>query len=100
MKPIALLFALYLAAGIDVVTGLNLNLYGYGREPLFFSFCVVALASIFYRLQDVHLGMILLILCCAWLLFYPSKNGFDVVLSPTLTFSIALWLWQKIKRKK
>lgn len=94
------LFALYFAVVVDVVMGLNFNLYGWGREPLWFACGVVAVASLMYRLEDALLGMIALILCCAWLVFYPAKNGFDVVLSPTLLIGFAAWFWQKFKKKK
>ena len=100
MKSVFLLFVLYLALLIDLLAGLNLNMYGWGREPLWFACGVVAAASLLYRLEDALLGMIALALCCAWLVFYPAKNGFDVVLSPTLFIGFAAWLWQKLKRKK
>ncbi len=95
-----LLLVIYVALLVDLLTGLQLNLYGWGREPLYFAFGVVAVSSVAYRWEGARLGMIALVLCCAWLMFYPSRNGFDVVLSPTLTASVALWLWQKIKKKK
>jgi hypothetical protein len=95
-----ILLALFLAVVADVLTGLNLNIYGWGREPLWFALGVVAVASRMYRLRDAALGMIALVLCCAWLAFYPAKNGFDVVLSPTLFVGVAVWLWQKFKNKK
>jgi hypothetical protein len=85
------LLTLYAALVLDVVTGLNLNIYGWGREPLWFACAVVAAASVLYRFSDALLGMITLVLCCA-------KNGFDVVLSPALVLGIAAWLWQKFKR--
>jgi hypothetical protein len=44
--------------------------------------------------------MIALVLCFAWLVFYPNRNGFDVVLSPTLVASVVFWLWQKFNKKK
>ena len=91
------LLALYLAVVIDVVTGLNLNLFGYGREPLDFALGTVAVASGLYRVGKPWLGMISLVFCCAWLVFYPTKNGFDVVLSPLLVTSFAMWLWTKHK---
>jgi hypothetical protein len=97
MKLLLLIYTVLLA---DLFTGLNFNVYGWGREPLWFACGVVAAASLMYRLRDVALGMIALVLCCAWLLFYPAKNGFDVVLSPTLFLGCAAWLWQKFKRKK
>ena len=100
MKSVFLLFALYVALLVDLLTGLHLNIYGWGREPLWFACAVVAVVSLLYRLQDALLGMIALVLCCAWLALYPAKNGFDVVLSPTLVFGCAAWLWQKFKRKK
>jgi hypothetical protein len=100
MKALFLLLALYIAVVADVLTGLNLNLYGWGREPLWFALGVVAAASLMYRLQDVALGMIALVLCCAWLVSYPTKNGFDVVLSPALFLGCAAWLWQQFNRKK
>lgn len=93
-----ILLALYIAVVVDVLTGLNLNIYGWGREPLWFACGVVAAASLIYRLRDLVLGMIALVLCCVWLVFYPTKNGFDVVLSPTLFVGAAVWLWQKFKR--
>ncbi len=96
MKLMLIIYAVLLA---DLLTGLHLNLYGFGREPLYFAFGVVAASSLAYRLEGARLGMIALVLCCAWLVFYPAKNGFDVVLSPTLTLSIILWLWQKFKKK-
>jgi hypothetical protein len=100
MKALYLLLALCLAVVFDVVLGLNLNIYGWGREPLWFAFGVVAVASLMYRVQHAAIGMIALVLCCAWLVFYPTKNGFDVVLSPTLFLVIAAWLWQKFERKQ
>ena len=42
-----LLFVIYLAVVIDVVTGLNLNLFGYGRESLLFGMGTVVVASCF-----------------------------------------------------
>jgi hypothetical protein len=96
MKLMLVIYAVLLA---DLLTGLHLNLYGFGREPLYFAFGVVAASSLAYRLEGARLGMIALALCCAWLVFYPAKNGFDVVLSPALTLSIILWLWQKFKKK-
>ncbi len=95
-----LLLAIYVALVVDLITGLHLNLYGFGREPLYFAFGVVAASSLAYRWQGARLGMIALVLCCAWLVFYPQRNGFDVVLSPTLTAGVILWLWQKFKKKK
>lgn len=100
MKAMLLLVALYLMTAIDVVTGLNLNVYGWGREPLWFSMAVVTAAICLYALGRYSLGMIALTLCCAWLLFYPSKNGFDVALSPTLCAAVVMWLWQKYRTKK
>ncbi|MFM2084871.1 MAG: hypothetical protein RLY95_1689 [Pseudomonadota bacterium] len=94
-----LLLVIYAALLVDLLTGLQLNLYGWGREPLYFALAVVAASSLAYRIEGARLGMIALVLCCAWLVFYPAKNGFDVVLSPTLTLSIILWLWQKFKKK-
>jgi hypothetical protein len=93
------MLVIYAALLVDLLTGLQLNLYGWGREPLYFAFGVVAASSVAYRFEGARLGMITLVLCCAWLAFYPTKNGFDVVLSPTLTLSIILWLWQKFKKK-
>ena len=90
-----LLWALYLAAVIDVVTGLNLNLFGYGRESLWFAVGSVVVASYLYLSGRSWLGMIALVFCCVWLVLYPAKNGFDVVLSPTLLIGVAWWLWQK-----
>jgi hypothetical protein len=95
-----ILLALYVAVVADALTGLNLNIYGWGREPIWFACGVVAAASLMYRLQDAALGMIALVLCCAWLALYPAKNGFDVVLSPTLLLGAAAWLWKKLKRKQ
>jgi hypothetical protein len=95
-----LLVGIYLALVIDTITGLNLNLYGYGREPFLFAIGAVLVASILYRWAGAWLGMIALILCCAWLLLYPAKNGFDVVLSPTLLVSAVMRLWQTYKTKK
>ena len=95
-----LLLAIHAALLVDLLTGLHLNLYGWGREPLYFAFGVVVASSVAYRWEGARLGMIALVLCCAWLVFYPLRNGFDVVLSPTLTASVALWLWQKFKQKK
>ncbi len=94
------LLVLYAALVIDTVTGLNLNIYGWGREPLWFALGVVAVASLMYRLKDAALGMIALVLCCAWLVFYSTRNGFDVVLLPTLLVGVVTWLWQKFKTKK
>jgi hypothetical protein len=99
-KSYLLLLMIYIVTVADVVLGLNLNIYGWGREPFWFAFGIVAVASLMYRVQDAAIGMIALVLCCAWLLFYPAKNGFDVVLSPTLFLVIAAWLWQKFKRKQ
>lgn len=95
-----LLLVIYVALLVDLLTGLQLNLYGFGREPLYFAFGVVAVSSLAYRFEGARLAMIALVLCCAWLMFYPSRNGFDVVLSPTLTASVVLWLWQKFKKKQ
>lgn len=95
-----LLLVIYAALLVDLLMGLHLNLYGFGREPLYFALGVVAVSSLAYRFEGARLGMIALVLCCAWLVFYPTRNGFDVVLSPTLTASVALWFWQKFKRKK
>jgi hypothetical protein len=92
-----LLLAIYLAVVIDVVTGLNLNLFGYGREPLTFALGAIVVASGLYAVGRPALGMIGLAFCCAWLVLYPAKNGFDVVLSPLLVTSIVLWLWQKYR---
>jgi hypothetical protein len=95
-----LLLVIYAALMVDLFTGLDLNLYGWGREPLYFALGVVATSTLAYRFEGARLGMIALVLCCAWLVFYPSYNGFDVVLSPTLVVSVALWMWQKFKSKK
>jgi hypothetical protein len=99
-KAVLLLLAIYLAVAIDVVTGLNLNLFGYGREPLLFAVGAVVVASSLYAWGRPALGMIGLVFCCAWLVFYPAKNGFDVVLSPLLVIGFAMWLWTKRKRKQ
>lgn len=103
-KAILFLLTLYLAVAIDVVTGLNLNLFGYGREPLLFAIGTVAVASCLYAGGRPALGMIGFVLCCAWLVFYPAKNGFDVVLSPLLVTGFAVWIaprmWQKLKPKQ
>jgi hypothetical protein len=97
------LLVIYLVVVIDVVTGLNLNLFGYGREPLLFSIGAVVIASCLYAGGRPALGMIGLVFCCAWLVFYPAKNGFDVVLSPLLATGFAMWMtprmWQKLKPK-
>ncbi len=95
-----LLLVIYAALLVDLLTGLHLNLYGWGREPLYFALGVVAASSLAYRFEGARLGMIALVLCCVWLVFYPNRNGFDVVLSPTLVASAAIWLWQKFKKKK
>jgi hypothetical protein len=100
MKALFLLVVFYFALVADLVLGLNLNIYGWGREPLWFACAVVATSALMYRFQDAALGMIALILCSAWLLLYPAKNGFDVVLSPTLCLALLAWLWQKLKRNK
>lgn len=100
MKATILLALLYVVIVLDVVFGLNLNVYGWGREPLSFSVCAVMVAIGLYAFGRFSLGMIALVLCCAWLALYPAKNGFDVVLSPTLVLGCAVWLWQKFKRKK
>jgi hypothetical protein len=103
MKTFLLLVTLYAALVIDTVTGLHLNFYGYGREPLVFALGAVVLASALYRWAGAWLGMITLVLCCVWLLFYPSKNGFDVVLAPLLFIRAGMWgvrLWQTYKTKK
>lgn len=99
-----LLLALYLAVVADVVTGLQLNLFGYGREPLLFAIGAVVVASCLYAWGRRWLGMIGLVFSCAWLGFYPAKNGFDVVLSPLLGVGMAMWIvtrmWQKYKSRK
>ncbi len=95
-----LLLVIYAALLADLFTGFRLNLYGWGREPLYFALGVVAASCLASRLESARLGMIALVLCCAWLVFYPNHNGFDVVLSPTLVVSVALGLWQKFKSKK
>ena len=99
---VGLLLALYLTAVIDVVTGLNLNLFGYGREPMMFAVGTTLVGSILYALGHRWLGIIGLVFCCAWLVLYPAKNGFDVVLSPLLLVSIAQWLWtlRKLRKRK
>ena len=99
-KAFLLLLVIYLVVVIDVVTGLHLNLFGYGREPLLFAIGAVVVASCLYALDRRSLGMIGLVFCCAWLVFYPTKNGFDVVLSPLLVASIGAWLWQKYRSKQ
>jgi len=91
---------IYAALLVDLLTGLHLNLYGWGREPLYFAFGLVAVSSLAYRWEDARLGMIALILGCMWLAFYPARNGFDVVLSPALALGVVLWLGKKLKRKK
>ena len=98
-KACFLLLAIYLAVVMDVVTGLNVNLYGYGREPWHFAIGTVVVAGGLYALGRLWLGMMGLVFCCVWLMFYPAKNGFDVVLSPLLLSSCAMWLWQKSKSK-
>jgi len=98
-KPLLLLLALCAVTVIDVVSGLNLNLFGYGREPLLFALGAVGVASVLYCLAGAWLGMITLVLCCVWLMLYPAKNGFDVVLSPTLLVGVMVWLWQKYMTK-
>jgi hypothetical protein len=95
-----LLLVIYAALLVDLLSGLQLNLYGWGREPLYFSLGVVAACTLAYRLEGARLGMIALVLCFAWLVFYPNRNGFDVVLSPTLVASVVFWLWQKFNKKK
>ncbi len=103
-KAILLLLVFYLAVVIDVVTGLNLNLFGYGREPLLFAIGTVVIASCLYALGRRSLGMIGLVFCCIWLVLYPAKNGFDGVLSPWLCVSMAMWIasrmWQTYKSRK
>jgi hypothetical protein len=94
-----LLLAIYLAVVIDVVMGLNLNLFGYGREPLTFALGAIVVASRLYALGRPALGMIGLIFCCAWLAFYPAKNGFDVVLSPVLVTGFVVWMAACIGQK-
>ena len=96
-KAVLFLLVIHLAVVIDVVTGLNLNLFGYGREPLLFAIGTVAVAGCLYAGSRPALGMIGLVFCCAWLVFYPAKNGFDVVLSPWLVTSFAMWLWTQYK---
>jgi hypothetical protein len=91
---------LYAALVIDTLTGLNLNLYGYGREPFLFALGAVLLSVWHYASGAVWLGMMTLMLCCAWLVLYPAKNGFDAVLSPTLFVSVVMWFWQTYKTKK
>jgi hypothetical protein len=99
-KAFLLLLTLYWVVVIDVVSGLNLNLFGYGREPLVFAIGTVVIASCLYALGRRSLSMIGLVFCCVWLVFYPVKNGFDVVLSPLLIVSSVMWFWQKYKTKK
>jgi len=103
LSPLTGLLVLYAALLIDLFTGLHLNLFGYGREPLAFALGASVLSGLLYRYggsQGRWLGMIALALCCAWLVLYPSKNGFDVALSPTLVAGVVLWLWQKRTNKK
>jgi uncharacterized membrane protein YhaH (DUF805 family) len=92
-----LLLVLYLVVVLDVVTGLNFNLYGFGREPLIFALSTVVVATALYAFGKPWLGMIGLVLCCVWLVIHPAKNGFDAVLSPWLVISTLVWLWQKFK---
>ncbi len=95
-----LLFAIYLALVVDMVTGLSLNLFGYGREPLVFAVCTVLVASFLYWGGRFWIGMMTLVLCCAWFLFYPQKNGFDVILSPLLLMGIVTQLWHIYQRRQ
>ena len=90
------LMALYTALLLDLFTGQHLNLYGWGREPLWFALGAVALASYFFICgrRGRWLGMITLFLCCAWLAFYPAHNGWDCVLAPTLFLSIIFYIFK------
>ncbi len=95
-----LLTLLYTALLVDLLTGQTLNLYGFGREPLAFALGAVLVAFAWYRAARTRLGMIALVLCAAWLLLYPAKNGVDVVLSPLLVLGATRWLWRKIWCKR
>ncbi|MDI9334184.1 MAG: hypothetical protein QM533_07380 [Cytophagales bacterium] len=94
-----LLWVIALALFADLFTGLTLNLYGFGREPLGFALAAIVAGAWLYQAKRTWLGMMLLTLCCLWLMLYPTRNGFDVVLSPMLLTSCALWAWKKFKNK-
>lgn len=93
------LLALWAALVLDQLAGLPLNLYGWGREPLLFTLGVVAAALLLGRWARPALGIIALGLCCAWLVFDPTQNGFDRVLSPTLVLGGAMWLWRQFQSR-
>jgi hypothetical protein len=66
---------------------------------LLFAIGTVVVASTLYAFGCAWLGMIGLIFCCAWLAFYPAKNGFDVVLSPVLVTGFVVWMAACIGQK-
>ncbi len=98
-RAVCCLAALYAALVIDVVTGLHFNGYGFGREPGLFALGTVCVCGLLWRWQNRALGVMGLVLCCAWLLVDPGNNGFDAVLAPTLVMAVLAWLWQKYKIK-
>jgi hypothetical protein len=90
------LMGLYVALLLDLFTGQSLNLYGWGREPLWFASGVVVLAVCFFMSgqRGRWLGMITLVLCCAWLALYPEHNGWDATLAPTLLIGIVFYTFK------
>ena len=94
-----LLLVFYSLLVLDLVLGLPVNVFGWGREPLWFSLATVAVAAYLYARGRYALGMIGLVACCAWLLFYPADNAWDVVLVPTMAVGAVAWFLQRRRNK-